>query len=120
MRKLLVLAAIGLGTYAMRAVFLVTARTEPPAVVARLLPYVGPAVLAAIILPVLLAPAARSRWPRACPHSVPRPCPGCSGGAPSGCLSHSSAGSADGGSRAPCSRPSDGSATGTTRVDGTM
>lgn len=56
MRELLVLAAIGVGTYAMRAVFLVTARSEPPAAVARLLPYVGPAVLAAIVLPAVLAP----------------------------------------------------------------
>ena len=56
MRELLVLAAIGLGTYVMRAVFLVTARSEPPAGVARLLPHLGPAVLAAITLPALLAP----------------------------------------------------------------
>ena len=56
MRELLILAAIGVGTYAMRAAFLVTARTEPPAAMARLLPYVGPAVLAAIVLPALLAP----------------------------------------------------------------
>jgi branched-subunit amino acid transport protein len=56
MRELLVLVAIGLGTYAMRAVFLVTARSEPPAVVARLLAHVGPAVLAAITLPALIAP----------------------------------------------------------------
>lgn len=56
MRELLVLVAIGVGTYAMRAVFLVTARSEPPAPVARLLPHVGPAVLAAIALPALLAP----------------------------------------------------------------
>jgi len=55
-RELLILAAIGLGTYAMRAVFLVTARSEPPAAIARLLPYVGPAVLAAITVPALLAP----------------------------------------------------------------
>jgi branched-subunit amino acid transport protein len=56
MRELLILVAIGLGTYAMRAVFLVTARSEPPAAVARMLPHVGPAVLAAITLPALLAP----------------------------------------------------------------
>lgn len=63
MRELAVLVAIGLGTYAMRAVFLVTARAEPPAgwqrpvrVLARLLPHAGPAILAAIILPALLAP----------------------------------------------------------------
>lgn len=48
--------AIGLGTYAMRAVFLVTARSEPPAPMARLLANAGPAVLAAIILPALIAP----------------------------------------------------------------
>jgi branched-subunit amino acid transport protein len=53
---LLVLVVIGLGTYAMRAAFLVTARTQPPAPIARMLPHVGPAVLAAITLPALLAP----------------------------------------------------------------
>lgn len=56
MRELLVLVAIGLGTYAMRAAFLVTATREPPARLGRLLPYVGPAVLAAITVPALLAP----------------------------------------------------------------
>jgi branched chain amino acid efflux pump len=56
MHELLVLVAIGLGTYAMRAVFLVTARSEPPAPVARLLAHAGPAVLAAIVLPALIAP----------------------------------------------------------------
>jgi branched-subunit amino acid transport protein len=55
-RELLVLAAIGLGTYAMRAAFLVTARSQPPAIVARLLTHAGPAVLAAIIVPALIAP----------------------------------------------------------------
>ncbi|HEY2203689.1 MAG TPA: AzlD domain-containing protein [Pseudonocardia sp.] len=56
MRELLILIVIAVGTYAMRAAFLVTARNEPPARVARLLPHVGPSVLAAITLPVLLAP----------------------------------------------------------------
>jgi branched chain amino acid efflux pump len=56
MTELLTLVVIGLGTYAMRAVFLVTVRHRPPAPVARLLPYVGPAVLAAITLPALVAP----------------------------------------------------------------
>jgi branched-subunit amino acid transport protein len=55
-RELLILVAIGLGTYAMRAAFLVTAHAEPPARLARLLPHVGPAVLAAITVPALLAP----------------------------------------------------------------
>ena len=53
---LLVLVVIGLGTYAMRSAFLVTARANPPAPLARMLPHVGPAVLAAITLPALLAP----------------------------------------------------------------
>jgi branched-subunit amino acid transport protein len=53
---LLVLIVIGLGTYAMRAAFLVTVRAQPPAPLARMLAHVGPAVLAAITLPALLAP----------------------------------------------------------------
>ena len=56
MAELLTLAVIGAGTYAMRAVFLVTARHQPPAPVRRLLPYIGPAVLAAIALPAFVAP----------------------------------------------------------------
>ena len=56
MAELITLAVIGLGTYAMRAMFLVTARHQPPAPVARLLPYVGPAVLGAITLPAFVAP----------------------------------------------------------------
>jgi len=54
--ELLVLALIGLGTYAMRAAFLVMAHRAPPAPVTRLLPYVGPAVLAAIVVPAFVAP----------------------------------------------------------------
>jgi branched-subunit amino acid transport protein len=56
MRELLTLVVIGLGTYAMRAAFLVMAHRTPPAPVARLLPYVGPAVLAAITVPAFVAP----------------------------------------------------------------
>ena len=56
MRDLLVLVAIGLGTYVLRAAFLVRARPAPPAPLARLLPHVGPAVLAAITALALLAP----------------------------------------------------------------
>jgi branched chain amino acid efflux pump len=37
-------------------VVLVTAHRQPPASVARLLPYVGPAVLAAITVPAFVAP----------------------------------------------------------------
>ncbi|GJF02979.1 AzlD domain-containing protein [Pseudonocardia sp. D17] len=59
MADLLVLVAIGVGTYLMRAAFLATAGARPPAVVTRLLQYVGPAVLAAIALPALVAPHGR-------------------------------------------------------------
>ncbi|GAA4704612.1 hypothetical protein GCM10023215_50410 [Pseudonocardia yuanmonensis] len=56
MRDLLVLVAVAAGMYAMRAAFLVVARPEPPAPLARVLPHVGPAVLGAIVVPALLAP----------------------------------------------------------------
>ena len=56
MVELLTLVVIGLGTYAMRAMFLVTARHRPPEAVSRLLPHIGPAVLAAITVPAFLAP----------------------------------------------------------------
>ena len=56
MAELLALVAIGVGTYLMRAAFLVTAAHRPPAPVARALPHVGPAVLAAITVPALVAP----------------------------------------------------------------
>ncbi|MCE0766832.1 AzlD domain-containing protein [Pseudonocardia kujensis] len=56
MRELLVLVAVGAGTYVMRAAFLVLARPAPPAPLARVLPHVGPAVLGAIVAPALLAP----------------------------------------------------------------
>ena len=56
MAELLTLAVTGAGSYAMRAAFLATARHQPPAPVGRLLPYVGPAVLAAIALPAFVAP----------------------------------------------------------------
>jgi branched-subunit amino acid transport protein len=70
MRELLILAAIGLGTYAMRAVFLVTAGVDPPARLARLLPHVGPAVLAAITLPALLAPRGEMSWVETVPSLI--------------------------------------------------
>jgi branched-subunit amino acid transport protein len=53
---LVVLVLVGLGTYALRASFLVPARADPPAPLARLLPHVGPAVLAAITAPAVLVP----------------------------------------------------------------
>lgn len=57
MRELLVLVAIGVGTYALRAVFLVSGRTDPPGFLARMLPFAGPAVLAALTVPALAAPS---------------------------------------------------------------
>ncbi len=56
MRELLVLVAIGLGTYAFRASFLLGADARRPAALERVLPYVGPAVLSAITVPMLLSP----------------------------------------------------------------
>lgn len=56
MSELLVLIVIGLGTYAMRAIFLITAGEGPPGMLSHFLPHVGPAVLAAITVPALLAP----------------------------------------------------------------
>jgi branched-subunit amino acid transport protein len=56
MGDLLTLVVIGLGTYLMRAAFLITVGRRTPAPVARALPHVGPAVLAAITVPVLVAP----------------------------------------------------------------
>lgn len=56
MLELLALLVVGIGTYLMRAAFLVTADGEPPQVLARFLPHVGPAVLAAVTVPALVAP----------------------------------------------------------------
>jgi len=56
MLELIVLVVVGAGTYAMRAAFLLTADARPPAALSRFLPHVGPAVLAAITVPMLLAP----------------------------------------------------------------
>lgn len=56
MRELAVLLVIGAGTYLLRAAFLLTADARPPAVLTRFLPYVGPAVLSAITVPLLVAP----------------------------------------------------------------
>lgn len=55
MRELAVLVVVGLGTYLLRASFLLVL-SGPPRRLARVLPHLGPAVLAAIIVPVLVAP----------------------------------------------------------------
>lgn len=56
MRDWMILLAVGLGTYAFRAAFLVALRSDPPPAVARGLEHVAPAVLAAIAVPALAAP----------------------------------------------------------------
>ena len=56
MREWLVLLAVGVGTYLMRVAFLVSQRGAPPATVQRALPFVGPAVLGAMVVPALILP----------------------------------------------------------------
>lgn len=60
MYELAVFAAIGIGTYVFRSSLIVLfGRVEVPAVVVRASRYVAPAVLAAIVLPALVAPQGR-------------------------------------------------------------
>lgn len=60
MYELAVFAAIGAGTYVFRSSLIVLfGRVEVPAVVVRASRYVAPAVLAAIVLPALVAPQGR-------------------------------------------------------------
>lgn len=56
MSDLIVIACIGLGTFALRAMFLVKRRDTGPTRGAATLELVAPAVLAAITLPALVAP----------------------------------------------------------------
>jgi branched-subunit amino acid transport protein len=55
-RELVVLVVIGVGTYLMRVSFLALAGAGVPKRLARFLPHLGPAVLAAITVPALVAP----------------------------------------------------------------
>jgi branched-subunit amino acid transport protein len=52
---LLVIVAVGVGTLALRAAFLVGGTSSAPRRTASVLPYVAPAVLAAIVFPALLS-----------------------------------------------------------------
>jgi branched-subunit amino acid transport protein len=54
MRDLVILIMIGVVTFLLRGAFLFAPDFSPPATLRRLLPQVGPAVLAAIALPALL------------------------------------------------------------------
>ena len=56
MRELAILVVIGAGTYLMRVSFLVAGGSGPPRRLARVLPHLGPAVLAALVVPALVAP----------------------------------------------------------------
>lgn len=56
MRDFVVLGLVGLGTYALRATFLLRSEGQAPKALERYLPFVGPAVLAALVAPGLLAP----------------------------------------------------------------
>lgn len=57
MRDLLVIVAVGLGTYTLRAVFMVRRDPTVPRAAERMLQQVAPAALAAIVVPALLLPA---------------------------------------------------------------
>jgi branched-subunit amino acid transport protein len=54
MHDLLVLVTIGAATFLLRGAFLLSPSVTPPPSLRRVLPYVGPAVLAAIAVPPLL------------------------------------------------------------------
>ncbi len=56
MHEITVLLMIGVGTYLTRAALLLSSGEDPPAILTRFLPHVGPAVIAAITVPALLAP----------------------------------------------------------------
>ena len=77
----------GIGTYAMRASFLVFAHrlADVPPVVQRLLRQIPPAALAAIVIPALLRPEGYIECgsPASTPGSSPRPWPGARGTSPS-------------------------------------
>lgn len=56
MRDWLVLLSVGVGTYLMRVAFLISHRAAALAAVRRTLPYIGPAVLGALVAPALILP----------------------------------------------------------------
>ncbi len=56
MREFLIIAAVAIVTYVLRVIFLLSRRLSVPRWMERWLPGVGPAVLAAIAFPALVAP----------------------------------------------------------------
>ncbi|MDV3222213.1 AzlD domain-containing protein [Intrasporangium sp.] len=67
MVELLVIVLVGLGTFGMRAAFLVRTHRAGAAGQSALLPLVAPAVLAAIAAPALLAPRGTGGWTESIP-----------------------------------------------------
>ncbi|MGX5680329.1 AzlD domain-containing protein [Schumannella luteola] len=62
MLEILAVVISGVVTFATRVVFLVDKRVRPPKRVVRYLPLIGPAVLAAIAVPGILAPRGALTW----------------------------------------------------------
>lgn len=62
MLELVAVLVSGLVTFVTRVVFLLDRRLRPPKRVVRYLPLIGPAVLAAIAVPGILAPRGELTW----------------------------------------------------------
>ena len=62
MHELVSLVVAGIVTFVTRVMFLVNKRIRPPQSVSRYLPLIGPAVLAAIAVPGILAPRGELAW----------------------------------------------------------
>ncbi len=62
MHELFALIASAVVTFVTRVAFLIDKRIRPPKSVARYLPLIGPAVLAAIAVPGILAPRGELAW----------------------------------------------------------
>jgi branched-subunit amino acid transport protein len=68
--ELLGVVLAGIGTYVERVIFLVTKKVRPPARSLRYLPLVGPAVLGAIAVPGIFAPAGELSFAQTVPALV--------------------------------------------------
>jgi branched-subunit amino acid transport protein len=62
MHELIAVVVAAIVTFVTRVVFLVDKRLRPPKSVARYLPLIGPAVLAAIAVPGILQPRGELSW----------------------------------------------------------
>lgn len=70
MHELVSVLVAGVVTFVTRVVFLVDKRLRPPRRIARYLPLIGPAVLAAIAVPGILAPRGELSWVDSVPAAV--------------------------------------------------